>query len=129
MYPDTAHDASHGRVRFLTRIGTINYSDPFGLCPDPNKPWCSSPGYAILRFFGVSDATADKIGSIFYGGAMIAGAAGMGEGPHVGGSSCAPRMSCPIIVGFRTGLQRARERSAGYSAPRSILFTREHLRR
>jgi RHS repeat-associated protein len=65
----------------------VNYSDPFGLCPDPSKPWCSSPGYAVLRFFGVSDATADKIGGIFYGGAMIAGSAGAGEGVRgIGGA-------------------------------------------
>lgn len=56
----------------------MNYSDPFGLCPDPNKPWCSSPLYSLLRLVGVSDATADKWGSIGYGAAMIAGAPGSG---------------------------------------------------
>jgi RHS repeat-associated protein len=76
----------------------VNYSDPFGLCPDPNKPWCSSPGYAILRFFGVSDATADKIGRIFYGGAMIAGAPGMGEGARAAGEALGAAAANPEVT-------------------------------
>jgi RHS repeat-associated protein len=56
----------------------VNFSDPFGLCPDPIKPWCSSPLYSILRFFGASDVTADKWAGIGYGGAAIAGAPGTG---------------------------------------------------
>lgn len=56
----------------------VNFSDPFGLCPDPAKPWCSSGTYAALRYFGASDATAERWAEIGYRAAMTAGAPGSG---------------------------------------------------
>jgi RHS repeat-associated protein len=47
----------------------VNFSDPFGLCPDPENRWCKSFAYRFLRFVGVSEATAEKWGGILYGGA------------------------------------------------------------
>jgi RHS repeat-associated protein len=67
----------------------VTYSDPFGLCPDPGKPWCSSPLYHTMRLFGASDPTADKWAGVAYGGAMIAGAPGSGLAVRGGGEALA----------------------------------------
>jgi hypothetical protein len=85
----------------------LNYSDPFGLCPDPNKPWCSSPAYAIMRFFGASDATADKWSGILYGGAMIAGAPGNGMAVRgAAGAAAASAAARTAEVGVGTTVYR-----------------------
>jgi len=76
----------------------VNFSDPFGLCPDPSKPWCTSPLYGILRFFGASDATADKWAGIAYGGARIGGAPGVGAGVRAGSEALAAAASSSEVT-------------------------------
>ncbi|HEY0017785.1 MAG TPA: RHS repeat-associated core domain-containing protein [Longimicrobium sp.] len=73
----------------------VSYSDPYGLCPPEdtnNGPWCRSPGYHTLRFFGVDPATASGIAQTGYEAAMGSGGGGMGEGVRYAGAFWATKV-------------------------------------
>jgi RHS repeat-associated protein len=83
----------------------VNFSDPFGLCPDP-KPKCKR-----VWLLGLSGAA-----TAVYGGTLGAGVAWTGEGPAVwmqGGGTWGGGAGAGIEVGTSTSLETFRGRATG----------------